>query len=649
MYREKFGTSKDDTEREFMESTLQFEKQCKKISHLKCSICKQVRIGLDMSKSNSTCKRNPTCVDCNLLIKEDISLPTWTDTNGDIHYEVPKELACLREGEKLLIQKVDTYVPMLHLQYGQLGMRGHVCSFPKDLSGIVHDLPRLPSQVTYVRVIKHYQIEKGEELGTKAFVIRRKEVIKALQWLKVHNIEYKDINILPKNFDWMGNATEEELPCVNGIEVVEALNGNRNDNSPQCSDMGPCGKYSENQEKGIGAFGMLPSNFKAMPGEKDREVVETIERAVNDLKGKKEGGPKYASVSFPYITPRAVIETARIFVQGFPWLFPGGKGDVSDTSKLKGIHDWMKRLLYYQDGRFSKDKIWCFFALNFAVRKENQQSGGFFVDRFYAGGPKTIEELQQQILDGDTQWIDRICYFTKNVIGSPSYWRLKRRELFSWINHHIEEGHGPPTFFITLSCAEYQWKDVKRLVKERILLTGGNDEWNENRLSSNVNEYCIVVQEYFQEKVKIWLNTVGAKVFGIKHYWYRFEFAPSRGQIHAHMLAISDSRALPQKYYDLRPDKQKQAKFLEGWVQTCFNMTTSKDASISISETAEHPSSLSFDQMVDRKKYDENLCLTKLQQHVCSKYCLKKMRYVKKLFMNYGTVLYFKFECLFFK
>jgi len=40
------------------------------------------------------------------------------------------------------------------------------------------------------------------------------------------------------------------------------------------------------------------------------------------------------------------------------------------------------------------------------------------------------------------------------------------------------------------------------------------------------------------------LKTIGLEVFGIKHYWGRFEFAKSRGQIHLHLLGITDDATI---------------------------------------------------------------------------------------------------------
>ena len=67
---------------------------------------------------------------------------------------------------------------------------------------------------------------------------------------------------------------------------------------------------------------------------------------------------------------------------------------------------------------------------------------------FFENGPQTIEELQKQILSGETKWIDRITYFYNKVVGSASYWRMKRAEVHTWIHYHISKGNGLPSFLL---------------------------------------------------------------------------------------------------------------------------------------------------------------------------------------------------------
>ena len=89
-------------------------------------------------------------------------LSIWYDKKGIVQYHLPEQLQCLREGEKLLIQQVAAYVPLLHLKDGQNGSRGHVCSFVQDISSVCTILPRLPDDIQFVKVVKKYLQEGGE-------------------------------------------------------------------------------------------------------------------------------------------------------------------------------------------------------------------------------------------------------------------------------------------------------------------------------------------------------------------------------------------------------------------------------------------------------------------------------------------------------
>jgi hypothetical protein len=94
-----------------------------------------------------------------------------------------------------------------------------------------------------------------------------------------------------------------------------------------------------------------------------------------------------------------------------------------------------------------------------------------------------------------------------------------------------------------LSCAEYFWPDLKRLLEEYILLAENQTvdlSLNHNDLNKALNDYTLVVQEFFHLRVDAFLKTIGYETFGIKHFWGRFEFAKSRGQIHLHLLGIND-------------------------------------------------------------------------------------------------------------
>jgi hypothetical protein len=69
----------------------------------------------------------------------------------------------------------------------------------------------------------------------------------------------------------------------------------------------------------------------------------------------------------------------KIFASAFPWLFPGGQGDIKDASEFPV--DRGSRMLY-KDARFIKDPVYTFFANSTSTHQEFQHLAGGFVIPF---------------------------------------------------------------------------------------------------------------------------------------------------------------------------------------------------------------------------------------------------------------------------
>jgi Helitron helicase-like domain at N-terminus len=387
-------------------------------------------------------------------------------------------------------------------------------------------------------------------------------------------------------------------------------------------------------------YGAMATDNSPLVAQLDQEIVKQINEAT--------GGKVTPRVAWPTRSVKPVSEygTDKIFCLAFPWLFPGGVGDVNDVRR-KDITagDWGSHLLYYQDGRFARDKLWCFFALNYITRHRNQSSSKFFVKGFLGKTPPTLEELHERIRNNDEDFINKLCYFSKSVPGSAGYWRGKKAELYSWINHHVEQGNGAPNLFITLSCAEYFWPDLKRLLQQHILECEGKHvdlEKDQTALNNAVVDYSIVVQEFFQIRTKEFLETIGRGVFEIKHYWCRFEFAKSRGQIHAHLLAItkdsSDKDGVFHQMHRCRNDTKKQEQILGEWAHSKLGLVASLPHCEEQGETegTTHPCSKRLCQEQDWSMDKFNL-LHRCQMHKCSDYCLRKVKTTKTATTQQGT------------
>ena len=84
----------------------------------------------------------------------------------------------------------------------------------------------------------------------------------------------------------------------------------------------------------------------------------------------------------------------------------------------------------------------------------------------------------------------------------------------------------------------------------------------------------MLVQEFFQTRLEMYIKEVLAPVFGVKHYWYRLEFAKSRGQIHFHMFAISADKQPHRLLHEMKGSgDQEKAGALAAWAWGSLSLT----------------------------------------------------------------------------
>lgn len=451
----------------------------------------------------------------------------------------------------------------------------------------------------------------------------------ALKWLKKFNIQSGHIQILESNFDWMEGKDEAELlPQIDSYSEDDELE----------EDEGPSPEQFLPFVDDIGeSYAFTDEINQSLPKQKDDNITKMCEKAKN--KGNKSAIP---TISFPYVSPEPIDEfdsNLKIFALAFPWLYPGGIGDCNDqVTKKQPLKQILTQQLEYFDGRFAKDRLWCFYSYNYLQRHMNQTSGGYFVNKFYENCPGTAAELQNEIKKGNFSCINHLTYYSNRILGSPSFWRSQRNKANSWISHHVEEGNGAPSLFLTLSCAEYQWPDIKRLLRDRFTCIGLQPPNLEEGFTNVVNEYTLIIQQYFQQRVECWLETVGKNIFRITHYWGRYEFAKSRGQIHMHLLGICENKHIYNALFQNRRDKKKQASILQQYLQNQFRTTASfqnnddakKCDSNEQSDKENHPATKYYSDVCHNLPKDCTDCCLYMQCHKCSKYCLRKRKYFSK-------------------
>ena len=129
----------------------------------------------------------------------------------------------------------------------------------------------------------------------------------------------------------------------------------------------------------------------------------------------------------------------------------------------------------------------------------------------------------------------------------------------------------------------------------------------------------------------------------------RYEFAPGRGQIHAHMLCITSENDIQKLCY---PELQKKngnqlrAKTMAEWAQKQFGLTALATECTNMQDKDEHPCSRRYSE--SNGANDANELMTMCQMHHCSGFCVKtstdKKEYVHA---SFRIVLIVSFSVLF--
>ena len=321
----------------------------------------------------------------------------------------------------------------------------------------------------------------------------------------------------------------------------------------------------------------------------------------------------------------------------FPWLFPGGTCDIYDEVRGKeDIGDWAKHLMKYMDGRFERDHIWSLYVSNLSNRHHNYKRGSYFVNNPEKFGTlPTVEQLQEQIRQGNTKTLERISWFcNSNIPGCDAWWRSKTEEVHSWIDYHIGEGHGPPTHFITLSCAEFWWPDLRRIIVDMEKLSGDSEQValiesnNIGAISRSVRKYPLLVSEFFMIRGTFFIEIILKKMIDLEYYWGRVEFAPGRGQIHLHLLAIMKNKAYLQSLFDAKTDQEK-INVLERYATETLGMTADINVNdCPSSEDIQHAKknlAACYHEKGLSQQDSDNLCQA-CMMHFCNDYCMAKQK-----------------------
>ena len=225
----------------------------------------------------------------------------------------------------------------------------------------------------------------------------------------------------------------------------------------------------------------------------------------------------------------------------FPVLYPDGAFGEYHPRTVKLSHaEFIKSRLWNVDDRFRKDPQYIFYLL---WQKEMREiaAGVYNVLNCKTGVQMSVGQLLHNVNTSNEQLESNLSTMFQSVRGTKQYWFSHKGEV-----QCIVREAGPPTLFLTFSCAEYESPDIIDYLK---LV----NHVPQNATNLNVGKLCIEdpvsVSRQFSHKFHSFFQTVIVKgeVLGpVSHYYWKKEYQ-ARGAPHYHVLVwIKDAPVINQ-------------------------------------------------------------------------------------------------------
>ena len=321
------------------------------------------------------------------------------------------------------------------------------------------------------------------------------------------------------------------------------------------------------------------------------DITEKVKNVVKDVMGENNSDvtkSKRGIFTIPWPTrdnqPVSEFTTVNFFTLAFPTLFPYATGDFHiNRPKPVTMSDWAEHLMWFSDGRFAQHPYFKFILHNIIARKRAIDQGNYIVRQQLGDPHLTVADLKQKLQEGDTSLGSKIVYFSNTLRGSSQYWAQRGKEQRALENFQINQGHGLPSFFTTGSCAEYHFKPLRRLLTIYLKQTSGEDldPNDKNTYFQILQKNNHIVAKYFDLRTLSYFKHVMVPLFGVNSYWYRQEFAKSRGMVHWHGLCWCKDREPHNLMYEALKDGLSDeicAEKLAKWATDKFGMTASHPA-----------------------------------------------------------------------
>ena len=312
--------------------------------------------------------------------------------------EVPKVLSELNYVERLLVARIRHNCCFVKVaSSGLKKMTAHVITFESPLPKVYHILPPPVEDMDDVLAILFTGPSKPTEqdLARLPLLVRRNHVGKALEWLRLNHVDYKDLEISYENLE----RYPEDTPPV-------SLEYRRED-----SNKVPEGTSSFDNEINEGvATGECPFIVHGLTGVQLETKTIDAQKALA-LQHWSNKGKALAIGRSPHA--ETIYDNPGLYPQLFPWLFPYGHGGIGSAPLSDKEH--IRHLLMYHDKRFQQDPAFPFVAFSHQQIKAST-TGGFLLAE-----TNKFDDIAHRLLRVDQEILSSIAdRMSKGELVKPS-------------------------------------------------------------------------------------------------------------------------------------------------------------------------------------------------------------------------------------
>ena len=523
------------------------------------------------------------CKNCHGDLKKGV-LPAQAVANG---LEVPEVPDVLKGLTRLEVRCIALRIPFMNiraLRKGGLGkITGPCINVPASLEPIAEVLPRVPQDTELILLkFKRMLSYKSSYLCD---YIRPRRVMAALKWLKENNPLYHHV-IIDEGWyikfecdDLYGQVYEE-----NGNEHV----GNvvEDDTKNRCSNVGEVDfdevdveevgidevmnglekNYDNETEKGISkeVGGVIDENnddgdeivvedkddigseedeadMKEAQEEEDRRAEVRIGSSVTCMEIEDLDEAVFCIAPGEDSVPKYMLMDEKFERLAFPDLFPGGFGDFDINivrERELNLRRYVNQRLLNKDPRFSQNMEYIF-AFQYATEiKQLRCDMQMALKRRYTDGKRiTAGDLKNGQIVNQMLFKDIAYKFMKKVRGTPAFWQNALMDTLAMLR-----SFGTPTWFLSLSPAEFLWPEFTQAVGKKIGKNWTVDDvlkmdWQTK--ASNFRKNPLPVDQMFANRLESFfgdfLMSKAHPLGHISEHIEKIEFQ-ARGSPHAHCL-----------------------------------------------------------------------------------------------------------------